>query len=123
MKNTDPYQLARLSEEIASAYRLSLDDILGPRRDVLACAARAEVLWTARGAGYSLTFLSQYFRRDHTSILNAVRRHKEKIDAQAEVVFRRRERPAQNQQEKARAAIDESGKDALTSFHHRTAPI
>lgn len=75
MTNTDAHQLSALVRRAACVYRLQPDEITGPRRDVLAVAARAEVIYLARRHGYSLTFLSQFFDRDHTSIMNAERRH------------------------------------------------
>lgn len=78
--NTNAHELANQIDRAAKAYRLSSQDLTGPRRDVMACAARNEVIAWARDNGFSLSFLGRYFERDHTSILNAERRHAKQQD-------------------------------------------
>lgn len=89
--NTNAHQLQDMVQDTAAVYRLTPEDITGRRRDRLAFAARSEVIAKARSHGFSYVFLSQYFRRDHTSILNAMRHH----EAQADLtpVFKSRRPP------------------------------
>jgi len=80
--NTNAHQLHDMIQQAATVYRVRPDEITGKRRDRLAFAARSEVIAKARGEGFTTTFLSQYFHRDHTSIINAIRHH----EAQADLV-------------------------------------
>lgn len=73
--STDANHLRDIVRETADVYRITPDDITGRRRDRLAFAARSEVIAWAISNGFSYAFVSQYFRRDRTSITNALMRY------------------------------------------------
>jgi Bacterial dnaA protein helix-turn-helix/Myb-like DNA-binding domain len=68
------YDLARrIIREVARQHRVTVDDILGPRRDKHYIAARHEAMrrvWT-EVRGLSSPLIGRLFKRDHTTVLNA----------------------------------------------------
>jgi chromosomal replication initiation ATPase DnaA len=63
-------------QRVAAESRFCAEDILGPklRRDL--CRARDKALFLIReGTTYSYPQIGQMFDRDHTSVMDAVRRH------------------------------------------------
>jgi chromosomal replication initiation ATPase DnaA len=75
--------------EVAKSHGFTFDDMIGPRRFREISLARQEAVWACRqvrradgSQRYSLPFLGHLLNRDHTSILNAERRHAERLDAE-----------------------------------------
>lgn len=68
------FPLRRLMEEVAAQHGLTGSDILGRRRDMQIADARAHAAYELRRHGPSLTQLGTLMRRDHTTILAALRR-------------------------------------------------
>jgi hypothetical protein len=63
----------RIMREVARQHRVTVDDILGPRRDKHYIAARHEAMrrvWT-EVRGLSSVLIGRLFKRDHTTVLNA----------------------------------------------------
>lgn len=64
----------RILREVAQAHRVSLDDIIGPRRFKAYVAARREAMQRIRSElGFSYPHIGRLFNRDHTSVLHACR--------------------------------------------------
>lgn len=75
--------------EVAEAYGFTFEDMIGSRRFREISLARQEAVWTCRqvrradgSQRYSLPFLGHLLNRDHTSILNAERRHAARMEAE-----------------------------------------
>ena len=64
----------RILREVAQAHRVSLDDIIGPRRFKAYVAARREAMQRIRSElGFSFPHIGRLFNRDHTAVLYACR--------------------------------------------------
>lgn len=58
---------------VANTYRVSVEEILGPRRWEPLVQARHLAIWLAKEiTGWSSPELGRYFNRDHTTILYAI---------------------------------------------------
>jgi chromosomal replication initiation ATPase DnaA len=75
--------------DVAHSHGFTFEDMVSPRRFREITLARQEAVWTCRQVRradgtkrYSLPFLGHLLHRDHTSILNAERRHAERLDAE-----------------------------------------
>lgn len=75
--------------DVAELHGFTFDDMVSPRRFREITLARQEAIWVCRqvrradgSQRYSLPFLGHLLNRDHTSILNAERRHAERLDAE-----------------------------------------
>lgn len=70
--------LKRLVEDISAATGISIEDIYSERRMRPIAHARQAAMWLARYCTpWSIPKISRHFRKDHTTVLHAVR----KIDA------------------------------------------
>ncbi len=56
-------------QDAARLWNISIDDILGPRRDQRACSARWAVMAALDDLGWSSTKIGNYLNRDHTTVL------------------------------------------------------
>lgn len=64
----------RIMREVATAHRVTLDDITGPRRFKVYVAARREAMQRIRSElGFSFPHIGRLFNRDHTAVLYACR--------------------------------------------------
>lgn len=62
--------------KVAKAYDIDARDIIEKRRFKSIMPARFEAIYHCYDGGWSMTEIGQFFNRDHTTILNAIRRHK-----------------------------------------------
>lgn len=78
----EPQRARYILAMCAIKHGVSTDDILSPRRHAFVCAARHEAAWTIKKrTQWSLPRIGKFMAdRDHTSILNSIRRHQAKID-------------------------------------------
>lgn len=74
-------KLTQIARATAAKHGVTEADLLGDRRFVRIVAARFEAMSVARGEGFSLTEIGNHFGRDHTSVINAIRRHREAQNA------------------------------------------
>lgn len=70
-------EIALLSRSIAEKHRVTVDEMIGKRRFGHLTAARFEAYAAAYKAGKSLSQIGRFFNRDHTTILNGIRRYEE----------------------------------------------
>ena len=63
--------------EIAEAHRLTLEDILGLRRNKYLVMVRRKCVVMLREKGYSTTEIGRIMKRDHSTIVHALQRHKQ----------------------------------------------
>lgn len=62
--------------DTANKYGLTVADVVGKSRWLLPVLARAEVCWRGRhDLGWSLSQIGNLVERDHTTVLNCIRRH------------------------------------------------
>lgn len=74
----------RIMREVAQAHRVSVDDMIGPRKHRVVYQARREAMARIRDElGFSFPKIGRLFNRDHTSVLAACRGIKS-INPQAE---------------------------------------
>lgn len=71
---------------IAKAHGVSVKALLGPARHKSICEVRFEAMWALRQQRnrhgqprWSLPQIGRFFNRDHTTVLNALRRHAERL--------------------------------------------
>lgn len=74
MSNIDMQSIAA---EVAINRQIEVTHILGKRRFPSFCRARFEVYHKAQKAGFSLSEIGQFFDRDHTTIINGIRRYEQ----------------------------------------------
>ena len=79
------YAMRRIAEEVAADHSLHVRDLTGQSRVKHICAARFEAMFRIYEERhpdgrrvYSMTQLGRFFNRDHTTILNALRRYEER---------------------------------------------
>lgn len=79
----------RIARETAARYFLPVSELKSPNRNTYVCRARFEAMWLTyqerRPDGtrlYSLPTIGKYYGRDHTSVLNALRRHEARLAAE-----------------------------------------
>lgn len=75
----------QIARDVARAYGVPVAQIMGARRQRPIVAARHEVMRRAYAAGLSLTDIGASMRRDHTSVLNGIRRASEKMRENAKI--------------------------------------
>ncbi|WP_395652482.1 helix-turn-helix domain-containing protein [Brevundimonas sp.] len=63
--------------EIAEAHRLTLEDILGKSRHKYLVMVRRKCVVMLREKGYSTTEIGRIMKRDHSTIVHALQRHKQ----------------------------------------------
>lgn len=64
----------RIMREVAQAHRVSVDDMIGPRKHRVVYQARREAMARIRDElGFSFPKIGRLFNRDHTSVLAACR--------------------------------------------------
>jgi chromosomal replication initiation ATPase DnaA len=68
--------LADIATEVCLKYEISLTKMRCPRRDPHLVNARAEFYWRARNeTNKSLPQIGRFARRDHSTVLNGIRRY------------------------------------------------
>jgi chromosomal replication initiation ATPase DnaA len=68
--------LADIATEVCLKYEISLTKLRCPRRDPHLVNARAEFYWRARNeTNKSLPQIGRFARRDHSTVLNGIRRY------------------------------------------------
>lgn len=80
-------RIRAIAEEVAARHGYEVKDLIGPSRYKRLCAARFEAMWLARRERradglylYSMPQIGRFFGgRDHTTVLNAIRRHEERM--------------------------------------------
>lgn len=77
--------IRRIVAEVCAKYDLSLQEILGLRRSRTVAWPRQEVMWRAkRETTASLPMIGLMLGgRDHTTIIHGIRRHEERMKAEA----------------------------------------
>lgn len=64
-------------KEIAEDHRLTLEDILGTSRHKYLVMVRRKCVVMLREKGYSTTEIGRIMKRDHSTIVHALQRHKQ----------------------------------------------
>lgn len=79
------YAMRDIAIEVAARYGLPLGELTGPARHKSVCAARFEAMhliyqerWPNGRRVYSLPQIGKFFNRDHTTVLNALKRYRER---------------------------------------------
>lgn len=70
-------EIAILARAIASKHKVTFEDMIGKRRFKHLAHARFEAYAAAHDSGKTLSQIGRFFDRDHTTIINGIRRHKE----------------------------------------------
>lgn len=75
-----PQPLAVYVRRASEVFGVSVRDIISDRRPRDVVEARHAAIWAARyGTPYSLPRIGRFFRRDHTSIIHAVRKVDQRV--------------------------------------------
>lgn len=79
------FAMREIVAEVAARHQLHPRDLTGPMRFKSICAARFEAMWLIYQERhpdgrrvYSLPQVGAFFNRDHTTVLNALRRHEQR---------------------------------------------
>lgn len=106
-------RIVQIIAEVAARHDLRPEEITGPERWKRNCRARYEAMWLARQAVgrdgkplYSLPQIGRFFNRDHTTVLNALRRHEEQSGIIKPVALWARENTTGTSQVSVRLAND-----------------
>lgn len=75
--STPSQTLRSIAEQVAVKHDLSLADLKSASRMKPLARARFEYFARAHEAGFSLPQIGRTMNRDHTTVLNGIRRHKE----------------------------------------------
>ena len=77
-------RITQIIAEVAERHDMAPDEVTGPMRWKRQCRARYEAMWLARQVKgkdgkplYSLPEIGRVFGRDHTAVINALRRYEE----------------------------------------------
>ena len=70
----DNAEIRKIARHVSRETEISLADIYSKKRVRKIAHARFIVMWLAKRAGYSLTQIGRAFDRDHSTVLNALRR-------------------------------------------------
>ena len=77
-------RIYQIIAEVAERHDMAPAEIIGPMRWKRHCRARYEAMWLARQVMgrdgkplYSLPEIGRVFRRDHTTVINALKRYEE----------------------------------------------
>jgi len=82
--NVPRYKFVQMLRDVAHMHGVDPQVVLSPCAKKAIVQVRHEVQYKARNdLGMTLTQIGRIFNRDHTTVLNAVRSHQKKIDAQA----------------------------------------
>ena len=82
VKGTAEYSLHEILREVARKHKCSVREMKSTRRNHYLVYARHEYAWRAqRETMCSLTQIAGVLGQDHTSIVNGIKRHQERIDA------------------------------------------
>lgn len=88
--------IEQIAEDVAQFYRITVVSMKGPARVRSVCRPRFEAMWLAYQERwpngrrvYSLPQIGAYFGRDHTTVLNALKRHEERLGLSPPVEGRR----------------------------------
>lgn len=66
--------------EVAAKHGLTADDLTGEQRTQHVVVARHEAMWKcAQNKRWSLTRIGNAFAKDHTTVLNGIRRHEQRM--------------------------------------------
>jgi len=60
--------------EIAEAHRLTVEDILSPKRHKYLVSVRRKCVYMLRDKGYSTTEIGRIMQRDHSTIVHALQK-------------------------------------------------
>jgi len=84
-ENVFPPKWRVIAQEVAAKHGISIRDIISHRRDVPTVKARHEAFWRCRKeTTYSIPQIGHHFgQRDHTTVLNGIRRHEERMRAES----------------------------------------
>jgi chromosomal replication initiator protein len=67
---------------VADLYGFTVEEIRGEQRKDKIVRARHHAIWEiSKCTPWSLVRIGKLFRKDHTTIINAIRRHQARIDA------------------------------------------
>lgn len=72
-----------IAVKVSEMTGISVDDILSTNRLKEVAKARQLVMFMAREAGYSLSFIGRVLKRDHTSVMHGIRKEAERRAARA----------------------------------------
>lgn len=77
-------RITQIIAEVAERHDMAPAEIVGPMRWKRHCRARYEAMWLARQEVgrdgkqlYSMAEIGRVFGRDHTTVMNSLRRHEE----------------------------------------------
>ena len=75
-------RMSEIMEYVALKHRMTIQDLVGPFRNARMIRARFEAMWCIRQTGrYSLPEIGRAFNRDHTTVLNAIRKVDSELSA------------------------------------------
>lgn len=73
------YAPRRIVQEVAAQHDLTPEDLTGPRSRRTESRARHEAMWRIRReTRLSYPQIGRFFNRDHTTVINGVRRHEQR---------------------------------------------
>ena len=70
--------MREIFEAAAAEAGMTLNEIRGPRRDRVACLARQVAYAACRDAGFSPGQIGKFVNRDHTTVLNGLKRYEQR---------------------------------------------
>lgn len=73
----------QIAKEVCAQHRVSLQNVLSPRRDAPVCAARHEIFWRLKKeTALSLPEIGRLMgKKDHTTVLHGIKRHEARLKA------------------------------------------
>jgi chromosomal replication initiator protein len=71
---------AKTLARIAAANGIAPSDLTGPERPAWLVELRHECMWVLRQLGMSYPSIGRVMKRDHTSVMNGVRRHEQRME-------------------------------------------
>lgn len=78
------YRFIEMMRTIAAKHGVDPEAVMAPSRKKVICVAKQEVQYRAKHElGMTLSQIGNIFKNDHTSILYGIRKHEERIKAQA----------------------------------------
>lgn len=83
----EPASMRRIALDVALGHRISVKSLTGRSRCPDLAHPRQEAMFRMRQAGFSLSQIGRFFRRDHTTVMHGVRAHEARQATTANSVY------------------------------------
>lgn len=78
---TSPGKMADICADVGDETGITTAEMRGKSREKHITVARHYAMWRARDAGFSYPEIGRFFNRDHSTVMHAIRRLEEKVEA------------------------------------------